>query len=147
MALCKICGEKDESLFYKGSVSYCKEHWKEKVRQNRVKNIEHYRAFDKMRASMPHRVKARKEYASTEIGKDAHKRANAKWFAKSPERRRASALVSKAIRAGKITKQPCFVCGEMVVEGHHPDYSDPLQVVWLCMEHHKEIHWHMEEAA
>lgn len=147
MALCKICGTKDESLFYSSVLTYCKEHWKEKVRKNRVEKIEQYRAFDKMRASMPHRVKARKEYAKTEIGKEAHKRANANWFSKNPERKRASTLVSKAVRSGKIKKLPCFVCGDDVVEAHHPDYSNPLSVIWLCVDHNKDIHWHMEEVA
>ena len=147
MALCKICGSSDASLFYDSIKTYCKEHWKEKVRKNRVENIEHYRAFDAMRASVPHRVKARKEYAKTEQGKSRHKAANAQWVAKYPERRAASALVSKALKTGKLVKAPCFVCGASEVEGHHPDYSTPLSVTWLCVDHHKEIHWQMDKAA
>jgi hypothetical protein len=25
-------------------------------------------------------------------------------------------------------------------ERHHPDYSDPLNVVWLCRKHHRQLH-------
>jgi hypothetical protein len=45
------------------------------------------------------------------------------------------------IKRGIIIKQPCSVCGDPKVEGHHEDYNKPLEVVWLCrpchMAHHK----------
>lgn len=41
---------------------------------------------------------------------------------------------------GKLVPQPCAVCGETKVEMHHPDYSQPLLVVWLCRKHH--VAWH-----
>jgi hypothetical protein len=25
-------------------------------------------------------------------------------------------------------------------QAHHPDYSKPLDVVWLCDDHHKQAH-------
>ena len=39
---------------------------------------------------------------------------------------------------GKITKKPCVVCGETKVDGHHPDYSKPYEIIWLCRKHHGE---------
>lgn len=148
MSYCKTCQATDDTLFYSSIKTYCKEHWKEKVRANRVANIEHYRKFDQMRASMPHRVSARKAYAKTDAGKDRHRSANANWIAKRPERRKASHAVNNALRNGSIQKLPCLICGSQKVEAHHPDYSRPLDVVWLCVEHHKEIHWPaMREAA
>ena len=147
MALCKICGTTDGALFYPSNATYCKEHWKEKVRKNRLEKLEYYRAFDKMRASTPHRVKAREDYAKTDAGKIARNRANAKWIANNQEKRKAELEVGNAIKYGKLFKEPCFVCGASDVEAHHPDYSAPLSVVWLCVDHHKEVHWHMKEAA
>lgn len=147
MALCKVCGSTDDSLFYASIKTYCKEHWKEKVRNNRAEKIEYYRSFDRLRSSVPHRVKARKEYSLTEQGKIAHKRAAAQWIAKNPLRRKAEILVGNAIKRGKLIKTPCFACGDLNVEAHHPDYSAPLDVVWLCVDHHKEIHWGMEQGA
>ena len=46
----------------------------------------------------------------------------------------------RALAEGRLVKQPCFVCGEQEVEIHHPDYSRPLDVVWLCKAHHREVH-------
>lgn len=47
--------------------------------------------------------------------------------------------VNVYIRRGKITKQPCEKCGKKA-EMHHEDYDKPLEVVWLCREHHLEHH-------
>ena len=44
------------------------------------------------------------------------------------------------VKAGKIIKLPCAVCGDEKVEIHHVDYSKPDHVIWLCPQHHKE--WH-----
>ena len=53
---------------------------------------------------------------------------------------RARRVFRKAIERGKIARQPCAVCGLPDAEGHHPDYSAPLDVVWLCKSHHDETH-------
>lgn len=45
-----------------------------------------------------------------------------------------------AVRYGKLLRQPCEVCGEAKTEGHHSDYSKPLDVRWLCRLHHIELH-------
>lgn len=44
-----------------------------------------------------------------------------------------------ALEAGTIVKKPCQVCGNLKVEGHHEDYSKPLEVDWLCRKHHDAI--------
>jgi len=40
---------------------------------------------------------------------------------------------------GKIERGTCIVCGEPA-QMHHPDYAQPLAVVWLCREHHLLLH-------
>jgi hypothetical protein len=47
--------------------------------------------------------------------------------------------VRYAIKTGRISPLPCFVCGKKA-EAHHPDYTSPLDVVWLCAAHHKAAH-------
>lgn len=46
----------------------------------------------------------------------------------------------RAVRVGKLVRQPCSVCGEVNSEGHHHDYSKPFDVIWLCKTHHREAH-------
>ena len=44
-------------------------------------------------------------------------------------------------KRGKITKQPCSLCGSTYrLEKHHPDYNKPLEVIWLCRKDHVELH-------
>lgn len=109
-----------------GHLNKCKECTKADALAHRLKNLEKYRSYDRMRASMPHRVKQR-----TQIAKD--------YQAKYPERRAANNAVNNAVRDGKLRKHPCWVCGAKAL-AHHPDYSRPLDVVWLCQPHHKQAH-------
>lgn len=46
----------------------------------------------------------------------------------------------RAIRAGRINREPCASCGKSQVEAHHEDYSQPLLIVWLCPDCHRNIH-------
>lgn len=51
---------------------------------------------------------------------------------------RARALANRAIKAGKLIRQPCQVCKALPTEAHHEDYNRPLDVIWLCKVHHKQ---------
>ena len=59
-----------------------------------------------------------------------------------PEKYAATSAVNNALRSGKLRKLPCWTCGTMErVHAHHADYSQPLDVVWLCTEHHQQLHY------
>ena len=124
--------EKPFDAFYKhammgdGRLGKCKECTKADVNKHRQENLERIRAYDKMRASMPHRIASR----------NAIVKAYEKRF---PERKKAVSMLNNAVRDGKVKKHPCWVCGNKAV-AHHPDYSRPLDVVWLCQAHHKQTH-------
>lgn len=55
-------------------------------------------------------------------------------------RREARIALSTARKSGAIVPQPCEVCGDTNVDGHHDDYTRPLDVRWLCRTHHAEHH-------
>lgn len=57
-----------------------------------------------------------------------------------PTEARARSLFARAVRSGKIKRQPCSECGEPKAHGHHDDYSKPLEVRWLCRKHHVAHH-------
>lgn len=63
-----------------------------------------------------------------------------KWDKANPEKKKAHELVRLAIKAKKLIRKPCEVCGKRKTHGHHQDYTKPLQVLWLCPIHHKEQH-------
>jgi hypothetical protein len=118
----------------------CKECRKAMVRANRASRAEHYREFDRARANRPDRVAMRKAYAATQQGKEARRRARVRWQADNARQRAANVAVGNALRKGRLFKSPCWECGALDVEGHHPDYDAPLDVVWLCVTHHKQLH-------
>ena len=60
------------------------------------------------------------------------KRADAVYLLK----RRARRLLAYAVEKGVMVRQPCDRCGAVKVDGHHHDYSKPLDVRWLCRRCH-----------
>jgi hypothetical protein len=143
MKTCTHCGvSKDESLFGVNKAS--PDGLNYKCRQC-VSAYQKERR-DRLNASRPagwkQKTKDKAQYARE--WKDNHPGyATAKkreWWQKNRDRMHIKDKVKYAVKTGKLIKTPCQVCGELKVEGHHPDYSRPLDVVWLCRKHHNEIH-------
>lgn len=55
------------------------------------------------------------------------------------EKKRARNAVTKALRDGRLQREPCEVCGA-AGEAHHEDYAKPLDVRWYCRRHHLQRH-------
>ena len=144
MKICTDCKKSfDESNFYSGSAK-CKPCYRARVKANRESNAEYYKEYDRKRAMLPHRVKARSDYQKTEAGKAAVKRARQKWLSANPVKRAAQVILGNAVRDGKIDKpdlcEQCQSGGR--IHGHHDDYAKPLEVRWLCASCHNK--WHEE---
>lgn len=58
-----------------------------------------------------------------------------KFTGEAKARANARNYLNMYIRRLKILKQPCEVCGGLNVKAYQEDYSKPLQVRWLCVEH------------
>jgi len=136
---CFKCGRiKPLSDFYKhsqmadGHLNKCKECAKRDVNENRNKNIERCRDYDRARYA--------RDGSRGEASPEAKNRAKAAWIRRNPEARRAHQAVSNAIRDGKLQRQPCEVCGAKKTQAHHDDYSKPLDVRWLCSMCHQDEH-------
>lgn len=134
MKTCFKCGEnKPLSEFYKhaqmadGHLNKCKTCTKRDATNHRDANLDKIREYDRERAKQPHRVKATTKNTR-------------RYRSENRKRAAANAAVARAVKVGTLHKLPCWVCGSEQVEGHHPDYDSPLDVVWLCAAHHKEIH-------
>lgn len=84
----------------------------------------------------------RRDYQKTEKGKAAHAKATKRWQEKNAIKRGVHVITGNAIRDGILKKKPCEICGSKTVHAHHDDYAKPLNVRWLCDEHHNE--WHRQ---
>lgn len=91
------------------------------VKARRLEKLDEVRAYDRERAKLPHRIAN-----ATRVTRE--------WRRKHKDRMAAH---NKANRAELITPQCCEGCGQdKALEKHHPDYSKPLLVVWLCKPCH-----------
>ena len=149
MKICKECNkEKEISEFYvhkqmkDGHLNKCKKCVQNKIHEYRLNNLNALREYDKKRNSLPHRVKARKEYSKTKQGKIARKKAALNYKNNHPFRYVAHQLISNAIKNGKLIKQNyCSECNSTLkIEAHHDDYTKPMDIRWLCELCH--IRWH-----
>lgn len=131
MKTCFKCGaEKPLGEFYKhrmmadGHLGKCKDCTKLDVRTDR-QTKPRVREYDRERSSLPHRKALRERIAR-------------EWAEKHPDRRKANLVANRAVRSGKIARQTiCQGCGlEKKLQKHHPDYSQPMLVIWLCKPCH-----------
>lgn len=63
---------------------------------------------------------------------------------------KASERVRQAVRLGKLSRpNVCEACGVVtdIIEGHHPDYDRPMEVVWLCRPCHNRLHVELRRVA
>ena len=157
---CKICGSSDKDSFYNSIRTYCKTHWKEKVKINRDGKKEQYQEYERSRAHLPHRVALRNPTNNGKIGlycvipkghesRDdssnalAYVKRKPKDQIKRPNLYKAHLILHNALRSNLITKGVCEVCGTTKhIHGHHEDYLKPLSIRWLCATHHRQ--WHIE---
>ena len=158
MKQCTKCGEtKPLSEFYAlarmkdGHFNKCKVCFRKDVIANRAARIEYYRAYDRERFQKdPDRRASSMEQAK------ARAKANPAAMAmkllayqqKYPEKAAAQNAVNNALRDGKLSRGTCCeVCwSDKRIQAHHPDYSKPLHVWWLCTACHNAIHRLQREA-
>lgn len=133
---CRVCGEeKPVTDFYPRDNSRdgyrhdCKACCRERSKQRRMEADED----------------AAREYARRyrEANRDRVRAYNRDYMRRlrssRPEVAAAHKEVGRALRDGRLQPSPCVECGDPA-EAHHPDYSKPLDVVWLCRRHHQRVH-------
>ena len=110
-----------------GHVNKCKECNKQDVTDNRNKNIERIREYDRERSKNPIRIKAAQQIALA-------------WRRDDKRRMKCHNAVARAVRSGALERQPCIRCGATKSVAHHEDYDKPLDIMWLCQICHKQRH-------
>jgi len=110
------------------------------VRQWHERHPERYREQNERR----YRANPGKAIAQIEAWKDGNpdkvRAAARRWGESNPDKKAAHLAVRNAITRGELVRLPCSVCGAGDAHAHHPDHSKPLDVMWLCREHHTAEH-------
>lgn len=121
-------------------VSHCKDCKTAYRRTERYKEI-HVRACAKYQRTEKGRISARIRCARFRRT-SAFKKSVERWRSEHPDRRHAQICVMNATARGHLHRpNGCSFCkGVCVPEGHHPDYSKPLEVIWLCRQCHVDLH-------
>lgn len=140
---CFKCGKiKDICDFYAhpkmsdGHLNKCKECTIKDVRDHREANHAEFIAYDRRRyrENPERKISAGKWSRENPEKKLMVGRA---WAKRNNNKRKAQAAVAREIKSGRMSRMPCADCGTVEnVHAHHPDYSKPLDVVWLCSIHH-----------
>jgi hypothetical protein len=113
-----------------GHLNKCKQCTKNDSNKHRGDNLEKVRAYDRERAKLPKRVKARTAFT-------------AKWRKADSRVTKCHNAVARAIKKGVLKVLPCCICGDENSVAHHESYEKPLDVIFYCQAHHKERHKEM----
>lgn len=134
------------SGFYKhltmvdGCSNKCKECAKFDSKRNKIKRSDYYKDHDRKYSRSLRRIEARKIYNKTDMCRRAYRHYASNYRKKNPIRCKARKSLAYAVVSGRIKRLPCEICGAIKTEAHHDDYQKPLNVRWLCMKHHNELH-------
>ena len=159
MKTCTECNEeKDLKEFYKhksmldGYLNKCKVCVKTRVNNHRVANIEKIMEYDRNRPNSRERVKKNSERIERYKKEDPIKYKKAqeqknKWAKENRNKNNAQQQARRAVFKGTIKRlYKCERCEETEnLQGHHPDYSKPLEVLWLCPKCHGAEHARLNE--
>ena len=118
-----------------GHLNKCMDCTRKDVNEGRAARRDYYREYDRRRF------------------KDAHRKIvvakhNQSMRARFPEKYKCRTYFGNAVRDGRILRpDSCSACGgKCIPQGHHADYSKPLDVQWLCRSCHGKLHgWYKEQ--
>ena len=121
---CKECVNKYMAEYYAAN----SERIRQRVRNHRLENREAHKQMD--------RDKYKRKRDEILIRCKAYQAAH-------PEQVRAKRKLHVALHRGELTRPDiCEKCGrtDAVIDAHHDDYGNPLDIAWLCRFCHRQLH-------
>lgn len=143
---CKI--EKDVRYFYTqkkgkyGRTGECKECRKARDKLYKKKNPEKIAIKDKIYSQKLKALYAESHSQRSLIRLPERSIIGFERYAEKKMQLLAGCLLNYAVKIKMINKpKTCSLCHrEAEIQGHHTDYSKPLQVVWVCIPCHAKFH-------
>lgn len=136
--ICVLCHNARSREYYRLNIEKTKEVQAEYRDINRHKLRKYYKNY--YAENRDARLSQSSQYQKTEAGKTSLSQSRKRRKPLRQEKLKAKELVYSAIRNNTLVRRPCEVCGDPKSEGHHKDYSKPLDVEWLCRKHHLIAH-------
>jgi hypothetical protein len=113
--------------------------WKQENPQKRLEQKRRSWDRHKDRLNEVRRAPEKRERANA-LRREAYHDGRRQFSAPDPVKRYARFQVWKAVQEGDLVREPCVTCGALNSQGHHEDYSKPLDIVWLCAKCHSALH-------
>lgn len=138
---CKVCILEDQKAYTEANADAINARKRERHRRNPAPANERSRRY-----YQEHRQETlayQKEYWQQEDHKEAKKISSERWRRSHPVEYAAQVALNNAIKLRRVTKpDTCSCCGTKHdwLHAHHPDYSRPFDVVWVCPSCHCAIH-------
>lgn len=134
--VCRSCSKKIiKRNYYDRNKDICKQ----RAKEQRERDPESYKQY--LREYYEDNKEALREKARNyqKDNREAFNKRHRKYRKENPSKSKARSIVGKAIRSGKLIRPRfCSSCGnDIFLEAHHPNYDNPLDVIWLC----KDCHW------
>ena len=120
---------------------------RERNRKWREANLEKSREYSRKRQENNPEKEREKGIKWREANPEKQRAIAKKTHEKYPEKGKARNKFTHELRAGKIIRPTnCSRCDFVgMIEGHHHDYSKPLNVIWLCRKCHAKEHRRLRE--
>lgn len=144
-SICRVCKEPKEFLLKLSKSSGGKQYYScrdcnnlkcKKYRNTSLGKERHLMAIKKWESNNVDKIKTIRKVISKRYlqsayinpDKTIHNKYKARWIFGAYRKRH------------RIVPLPCQICGGLKVDAHHPDYTQPCTIVWLCREHHVGFH-------
>ncbi|KKM01344.1 hypothetical protein LCGC14_1795370 [marine sediment metagenome] len=88
---------------------------------------------------LPHRKGRHAKWRGSSKGIERTRQYNQEHYAEEKPKNQTRSATKRLVKLGVIKKMPCGICGDGNSQAHHPDYTQPLEVVWLCQSHHYDV--------
>ena len=148
---CRLCINKANAAYYHANRDRMLEHGRKIYWENRKKEVARKRRYNltnrerhveyTRRRYSENVEKCREQNRASYLRHLDRRRAETRAKRQSePEKVRARDIANYEVKAGRLLKQPCHQCGSPRAQKHHPDYSQPLLIEWLCSMCHGRTH-------
>lgn len=129
------------------SKSYCRECLAKRDKERKPRNIDQIARYNAKAKEKRKMLREPRMLKQDKINIERRKKYSDPSYLHAKLKHQVRSLTRGYIKMGFLVKGSCEICGRIEnVEAHHDDYTKPMDIRWLCMEHHREHHKLLKES-